>query len=94
MGQYGVETSSLKPIGKNPQDDFNSITINTLQLIRTHTINVIGAISRMIIGVNNVRRLWNIKMTQYCQCIECDVYNDPQRQVNTDAARIERMPHT
>ncbi|CAG4990021.1 unnamed protein product [Parnassius apollo] len=23
VGQYGVETSSLKPMGKNPQDDFN-----------------------------------------------------------------------
>lgn len=29
IGQYGVETSSLKPMGKNPQDDFNSVAANT-----------------------------------------------------------------
>lgn len=65
VGQYGVETSSLKPGGKNPQDDFNSVTSNTLQLMRTHTINVFGAISRLTVGVDNVRRLWNIKPSVY-----------------------------
>lgn len=63
VGQYGVETSSLKPIGKNPQDDFNNVSTNTLQLMRTYNINIIGVISRMITGINNVRRLWNIKKT-------------------------------
>lgn len=35
VGQYGVETSSLKPVGQNPQDDFNSLVATTLQLFRT-----------------------------------------------------------
>ncbi|KAJ8709985.1 hypothetical protein PYW07_009351 [Mythimna separata] len=58
VGQYGVETSSLKPRGANPQDDFNAIAANTLQLMRTQIINVFGAISGITIGCNNVRRLW------------------------------------
>lgn len=61
VGQYGVETSSLKPMGKNPQDDFNSVASNTLQLMRTHIINVFGAITRLCVGVDNVGRLWNVK---------------------------------
>lgn len=61
VGQYGVETSSLKPMGKNPQDDFNSVASKTLQLMRTHIINVFGAITRLCIGVDNVRKLWNVK---------------------------------
>lgn len=61
VGQYGVETSSLKPGGKNPQDDFNGVSANTLQLLRTNIINSLGAIARISIGIDNVRRLWNIK---------------------------------
>lgn len=60
MKQYGVETSSLKPGGKNPQDDFNYVVSNTLQLIRI--INVLGAITRIAVRVDNVRILWNIKV--------------------------------
>lgn len=64
VGQYGVETSSLKPIGKNPQDDFNTIAANTLQLVRTNVINVMGALARIMIGIKNVRSLWNIKKSE------------------------------
>nr|QPZ88437.1 putative polymerase PB1 [Soybean thrips quaranja-like virus 3] len=61
VGQYGVETSSLKPGGHNPQDDFNATISNTLQLIRTNTINILGCISRIMLGIQNVRMAWNIK---------------------------------
>ncbi|CAH2987986.1 unnamed protein product [Chilo suppressalis] len=59
VGQYQVETSSLKPQGENPQDDFNSIAFITLQLMQTHIINVIGAIVRLSVGIDNIRKLWN-----------------------------------
>lgn len=65
VGQYGVETSSLKPVGANPQDDFNAVAANTLQLMRTQIINVFGALSRIVIGCDNVRKLWNIKKHRY-----------------------------
>lgn len=32
VDQCGVEISSLKPMGKNPQDDFNFIVSNTLTI--------------------------------------------------------------
>ncbi|CAB3237606.1 unnamed protein product [Arctia plantaginis] len=65
VGQYGVETSSLKPIGANPQDDFNAVAATTLQLLRTQIINAFGAISRLIIGCDNVKRPWNVKKIEY-----------------------------
>ncbi|CAB3232780.1 unnamed protein product [Arctia plantaginis] len=37
----------------------------TLQLLRTQIINAFGAISRLIIGCDNVRRLWNVKKIEY-----------------------------
>lgn len=60
IAQCGVETSSLKPGGSNAQDDFNTIASNTTTLLRTNTINKIGAISRIMVGIDNVRRLWKV----------------------------------
>lgn len=54
-------TSSLKPGGSNVQDDINSSIALTLNLMRTYVINAFGAISRIVIGVNNCKKLWNTK---------------------------------
>lgn len=65
IAQYGVETSSLKPKGNNAQDDFNDVAIGTAILMRNSTINKMGAISRILVGVDNVRRLWKIKVNPH-----------------------------
>nr|AJG39095.1 PB1 [Wuhan Mosquito Virus 7] len=61
VSQYGVETSSLKPGGQNPQDDIDSAMALTLTQLRTFLINPFGAIIRIILSAENVRRLWNIR---------------------------------
>ncbi|UPT53748.1 MAG: polymerase PB1 [Bactrocera tryoni orthomyxo-like virus] len=61
IGQSGTETSSLRPSGINPQEDFNNIAVQTAVLMRTHIINPLGAIQRLLIGINSVRRLYHIK---------------------------------
>nr|APG77890.1 polymerase PB1 [Hubei orthomyxo-like virus 2] len=60
VAQYGVETSSLKPGGANPQQDFDSVASNVRTLLRTQQINFLGAISRLSIGIKNVCRLYRI----------------------------------
>uniref|UniRef100_W8CDN0 RNA-directed RNA polymerase catalytic subunit n=1 Tax=Ceratitis capitata TaxID=7213 RepID=W8CDN0_CERCA len=61
VGQSGTETASIRPGGMNPQEDFNNIAIQTAVLMRTHIINAFGAAQRLLLGVNNVRRLYRIK---------------------------------
>nr|UUT42629.1 MAG: polymerase PB1 [Zambezi tick virus 1] len=59
-GQYGVETSALRPVGNNPADDFHSIAAQTATSLRTGTTNLFGAQARLCIGIDNCRRLWKI----------------------------------
>nr|URY50684.1 PB1 protein [Quaranjavirus sp.] len=59
-GQYGVETSALRPVGNNPADDFHSIASQTATSLRTGTTNKFGAQARLCIGIDNCRRLWKI----------------------------------
>ncbi|XP_044748148.1 uncharacterized protein LOC123309226 [Coccinella septempunctata] len=69
IGQCDVGTSSLKPGGQNPQDDFNNMAALTLNLMRTYTINVMGPISRICIGINNaIEGKWKIssKIEKFC----------------------------
>lgn len=61
VGQSGTETSSLRPGGINPQEDFNNLAVQTAILLRNYTINVFGAMQRLQIGIGNIRRLYNIK---------------------------------
>lgn len=60
VSQFGVETSSLRPKGKNPNDDMYAIAKGTAKSISTLNINPLGASARLRIGVDNVRRLWKI----------------------------------
>nr|UYL95485.1 MAG: polymerase basic 1 protein [Yushu Ortho tick virus 1] len=59
-GQYGVETSALRPVGNNPADDFHSVASQTNTSLRTGTTNIFGAQARLCIGVDNCRRLWKV----------------------------------
>nr|UAJ23566.1 PB1 [Granville quaranjavirus] len=59
-GQYGVETSALRPTGTNPADDFHTIASQTATSLRTGTTNLFGAQARLCIGIDNCRRLWKI----------------------------------
>lgn len=52
-----MERSSLRPLGKNPNDD---IAKGTATSISTLNINLPGASARLRIGIDNVRRLWRI----------------------------------
>nr|UUT42600.1 MAG: polymerase PB1 [Orthomyxoviridae sp.] len=59
--QYGVETSSLRPGGTNPADDFHAVASQAVTSLRSGTTNLFGAQARLCIGVNNCRRLWKIE---------------------------------
>jgi hypothetical protein len=61
VSQFGAETSSLRPQGRNPPDDFHFIACGTSTALSTLTINHMGAEARLRIGVDNTRRLWRIK---------------------------------
>lgn len=61
VAQYGVETSTLRPQGKNPSDDFYTIAKSTSVSQQRLEINPFGAESKIKIGVANCRRLWKIK---------------------------------
>lgn len=60
VSQYGVETSALRPQGKNPNDDFYAIAKGTLTALQTLNINPIGASARLRLGTDGVRRIWRI----------------------------------
>lgn len=60
ISQFGVETSSLRPQEKNPNDDMYAIAKGTATSISTLNINPLGASARLRIGIDNVRRLWKI----------------------------------
>ncbi|UPT53756.1 MAG: polymerase PB1 [Bactrocera correcta orthomyxo-like virus isolate Bz] len=64
VGQSGTETSSLRPSGTNPQEDFNNVAIQTAVSMRTHTINFMGALQKLMIGIINVRSLYNIEVKE------------------------------
>ncbi|KAG5898325.1 hypothetical protein JTB14_023014 [Gonioctena quinquepunctata] len=48
ISQFGTETSSMRPKGTNPHDDFNSIAKETTTALSTLTINHRGAIKQRI----------------------------------------------
>lgn len=63
VSQYGVETSTLRPQGKNPPDDFHNIAITAAVAQQTQQrleINTMGAEAKIRIGIDNCRRLWRI----------------------------------
>nr|DBA44339.1 TPA_asm: polymerase PB1 [Diachasmavirus orthomyxi] len=58
--QFGVESSALRPQGKNPHDDFYAIAASTAVSLNSLQNNCIGAAARLVIGISNVRRLYRI----------------------------------
>nr|APG77880.1 polymerase PB1 [Hubei earwig virus 1] len=62
LSQYGVETSTLRPQGKNPYDDAYNIAKGTATALQTLSINHLGAMIKLLIGIDNVRRLWRVEM--------------------------------
>nr|QED21504.1 PB1 [Lestrade virus] len=61
VAQYGVETSSIRPQGSNPPDDFNSVAKGVMTALQTLNINPLGATMRLRLGVDGVRRAWKIE---------------------------------
>jgi len=61
VAQYGVETSTLRPQGKNPSDDFHSIAKGCQVSQINLEMNPIGATAKLRIGTDNVRRLWRVE---------------------------------
>lgn len=59
--QYGVETSSLRPPGNNPADDFHSIASQAATSMCVGNNNIFGAQARLGLGIDNCRRLWKIE---------------------------------
>lgn len=59
--QYGIETSTLRPQGKNPSDDFYTVAKSTSVSQQRLEINPFGAKAKIKIGVANCRRLWRVK---------------------------------
>lgn len=61
VSQYGIETSTLRPQGKNPSDDFYTVAKSTSVSQQRLEINPLGAEAKIKIGVANCRRLWRVK---------------------------------
>lgn len=60
VAQYGVETASIRPYGKNPHDDFYAVAKGTSTALGTLTMSPLGASARLRLGIDGVRRLWRI----------------------------------
>uniref|UniRef100_A0AAT9JFT9 RNA-directed RNA polymerase catalytic subunit n=1 Tax=Neotermes castaneus orthomyxovirus 1 TaxID=3133494 RepID=A0AAT9JFT9_9ORTO len=58
VGTYGIEVTTIRPQGNNPQDDFYNVTISTKQSLQTLTLNFLGAECKLRLGINNTRSLW------------------------------------
>nr|QMP82338.1 polymerase PB1 [Coleopteran orthomyxo-related virus OKIAV179] len=61
VAQFGVETASLRPQGKNPYDDLYSAAKSTSVALSTLTINPLGASARLRLAIDGVKRLWRVK---------------------------------
>lgn len=62
LSQYGVETSTLRPQGKNPYDDCHTIAKSTAVGLQQMSLNHMGADCKIRVGIDNVRRLYKIKV--------------------------------
>uniref|UniRef100_A0AAT9JFP7 RNA-directed RNA polymerase catalytic subunit n=1 Tax=Cryptocercus meridianus orthomyxovirus 1 TaxID=3133492 RepID=A0AAT9JFP7_9ORTO len=62
VSQYGPETTTLRPGGNNPPDDFNSLARTTASSLLKLETNDIGAEAKIRIGVLNIRSLYRIKL--------------------------------
>lgn len=58
LSQYCVETSTIRPQGKNPYDDCHSIAKSTAIGLQQMSLNHFGAECKIRIGIDNVRRLY------------------------------------
>jgi hypothetical protein len=61
VAQYGVETSTLRPGGKNPPDDFFTIAKGVATGLLKLESNIVGSEAKLRLGLNNVRSLYRIK---------------------------------
>uniref|UniRef100_A0AAT9JA47 RNA-directed RNA polymerase catalytic subunit n=1 Tax=Cryptocercus meridianus orthomyxovirus 2 TaxID=3133493 RepID=A0AAT9JA47_9ORTO len=61
VSQYGPETTTLRPGGNNPPDDFNNLARTTATSLLRMETNEIGAEAKLRIGVQNIRSLYLIK---------------------------------
>lgn len=61
VAQYGVETTSQRPQGKNPYDDLYAIAKGTSTALSTLNINPLGASIRLRVGILNIKRIWRIQ---------------------------------
>nr|AJG39090.1 PB1 [Wuhan Louse Fly Virus 4] len=61
VAQYGPETTTLRPGGNNPPDDFNNLARTTSVSLMKLETNEIGAEAKLRLGVQNIRSLYLIK---------------------------------
>nr|AJG39089.1 PB1 [Wuhan Louse Fly Virus 3] len=61
VAQYGPETTTLRPGGNNPPDDFNNLARTTSVSLMKLETNEIGAEAKIRLGVHNIRSLYMIK---------------------------------
>lgn len=64
VSQYGVETSAMRPQGKNPHDDFHSIAKGCQVSLNNLNINPIGGECWIRARIDNVRRLYRINFRE------------------------------
>nr|QEM39320.1 PB1 [Guadeloupe mosquito quaranja-like virus 3] len=64
VSQFGPETTTLRPAGQNPHDDFYLAAKNVSVSLLNCASNPIGAEIKLALGVSNVRSLYRIQLRQ------------------------------
>lgn len=62
VAQYGVETLTIWPMGKNPMDDVYSVAKGAAVSQQRLEMNPYGVYFKIIVGIDNCRRLWRIRL--------------------------------
>nr|UQS95353.1 MAG: PB1 [Byreska virus] len=62
VSQYGPETTTLRPGGKNPHDDFFSAAKSSSVSLLNCTSNPFGTEVKLTLSINNIRSLYRIKV--------------------------------
>lgn len=57
VSQFGVETSSIRPQGQNPADEFYAKAKSTVTALPSLTINHVEATARLKLGIDGVKGL-------------------------------------
>lgn len=64
VSQFGPETTTLRPLGRNPYDDTFAVAKGTAVSLLNCASNPFGAEVKLSLGIHNVRSLYRIKRVQ------------------------------